>query len=163
MSVHAGVLAGLVQVLGLLRWPFAVPVLAHSGQPQVAEIVFSTLHGYLGTGIGETLGYLFTAAWTVLLLAALPGRPRWFGVLGTGSALTIVAGVFVPLGLPGADLANFAGYIAWSGWALCLAFLPARTTGLPGRSAPPRSWTSTSRATGPTSSASTSPANRSSS
>ncbi|MGW4471820.1 DUF4386 family protein [Nonomuraea sp. NPDC004354] len=130
LSVHAGVLAGLVQVLGLLRWPFAVPGLAHAEQPQVAETVFSALHGYLGTGIGETLGYLFTAAWTVLLLVALPGSPRWFGVLGMGSALAIAAGVFVPLGLPGADLANFAGYVAWSGWALCLAFLPARTTGL---------------------------------
>ncbi|MEV4897751.1 DUF4386 family protein [Nonomuraea sp. NPDC055795] len=121
LSVHVGVLAGLVQMLGLLRWPFAVPALAHAPDPQSAQTVFAALHGYLGTGIGETLGYLFTSAWTLLVLAALPRVPRWFAVLGVASAAAIAAGVLVPLGLAGADLANFVGYLAWSLWALCLA------------------------------------------
>jgi hypothetical protein len=129
LSVHTGVIAGLVQVLGLLRWPFAVPALAHASDPKAAETVFAVLHAYLGTGVGETLGYVFTAAWTVTLLIALPHRPLWFTVLGAGSALAISAGVLVPLGLPGADLTNFIGYIAWSVWSLCLAALANRFIG----------------------------------
>jgi hypothetical protein len=126
LSVHAGVIAGLVQVLGLLRWPFAVPALANSQDTRAAETVFTVLHSYLGAGVGETLGYLFTAAWTVLVLIALTGFPRWFTALGLVSALAITAGVFVPLGLPGADMTNFLGYIGWSVWTLCLAALAGR-------------------------------------
>ncbi|GAA3189838.1 DUF4386 family protein [Nonomuraea roseoviolacea] len=129
LSVHAGVLAGVVQVLGLLRWPFAVPSLTRAADPRAAETVFAALHAYLGTGVGETLGYLLTAAWTVLVLAALPRPPRWFAALGGASALAVAAGVLAPLGVPGADLANFAGYVAWSVWALCLAVLADRLTG----------------------------------
>ncbi|MEV8635332.1 DUF4386 family protein [Streptosporangium sp. NPDC051023] len=126
LATRAGVLAGLVQVLGLIRWPFAVPALAHASDRATAETVFTVLHGYLGTGVGETLGYLFTAAWTVLVLAALPAPPRWFGVLGVGAALAVLAGVLVPLGVPMAGPINFAGYVAWSVWALCLAVLAGR-------------------------------------
>ncbi|MEU7857083.1 DUF4386 family protein [Nonomuraea sp. NPDC049141] len=115
LSVHAGVLAGVVQVLGLLRWPFAVPALADAADPRAAETIFAALHGYLGTGVGETLGYLLTAAWTLLVLIALPRVPLWFGALGALSALAVAAGVV------GADLVNFAGYVAWSVWAVCLA------------------------------------------
>lgn len=118
LSVHVGVLAGVVQVLGLLRWPYAVPTLADAGS---ATTVFAALHGYLGTGIGETLGCLLTAAWTILVLVALPAPRRWFTALGVVSALAVGVGVLVPLGLPGADMANFVGYIAWSVWAICLA------------------------------------------
>lgn len=131
LAVHAGVLAGLVQALGLLRWPFAVPALAHAADQGSAETVFAALHGYLGTGIGETLGYLLTAAWTLLVLAALPRPPRWFTVLGAASALAVAAGVLVPLGLRGADLANFAGYLAWSVWAICLAIRYGRRVPTP--------------------------------
>ncbi|MFI6325566.1 hypothetical protein ACIBG8_49195 [Nonomuraea sp. NPDC050556] len=120
LSVHVGVLAGVVQVLGLLRWPYAVPSLAETAH-EGATTVFAALHGYLGTGIGETLGYLLTAAWTILVLVALPAPRRWFTALGVVSALAVGVGVLVPLGLPGADLANFVGYIAWSVWAICLA------------------------------------------
>ncbi|WP_327589171.1 DUF4386 family protein [Nonomuraea sp. NBC_00507] len=126
LSVPVGVLAGLVQALGLLRWPYAVPALAHAADPGAAETTFAALHGYLGTGIGETLGYLLTAAWTALVLAALPRRPRWFAVAGVVSAVAIAAGVLTPLAVPGADLVNFAGYVVWSVWALVLAVLRDR-------------------------------------
>ncbi|MFI7128410.1 DUF4386 family protein [Nonomuraea sp. NPDC050153] len=126
LSAPVGVLAGLVQVLGLLRWPYAVPALVHAPDPRAAETTFAALHGYLGTGVGETLGYLLTAAWTVLVLAALPRPPRWFATLGIGSALAVAAGVLAPLAVPGADLANFAGYVAWSAWVVALAALRDR-------------------------------------
>jgi Domain of unknown function (DUF4386) len=70
-----GVLAGLVQMLGLLRWVYLVPALArayadpalNADQREVQAAVFRALHQYLGVGVGEHLGYLFTGLWSVLI------------------------------------------------------------------------------------------------
>ncbi len=69
-SVVIGSAAALVQALGLVRWPFAVPELARryiaADGPDAAatrrtiEVTFATLHRLLGVGIGEHLGYLLT-------------------------------------------------------------------------------------------------------
>ena len=74
----------------------------------------------LGTGIGETLGYLLTATWTVLVIVALGRRlaGRWFVVLGGAAAGLVVVGVLSPLSLPVVDTANFFGYVLWSLWLI---------------------------------------------
>jgi hypothetical protein len=74
----------------------------------------------LGTVVGETLGYLLTATWTVLIISALGSRlaGHWFSMLGYGAAALIAVGVLVPLHVPGTDFANFVGYILWSIWML---------------------------------------------
>ena len=82
----------------------------------------------LGNLVGETLGYLLTAAWTLLVLAAL-GRAlagRWFTLLGAVSAVLILAGVLSPLSLPVIDMANFIGYVLWSIWLVAFAVLLLR-------------------------------------
>ncbi|MEO3857965.1 DUF4386 family protein [Acrocarpospora sp. B8E8] len=127
LSAPVGVLAGLVQVIGLLRWPFAMPALAHAADRATAETIFAVLHGYLGTGLGETLGYLLTGAWTILVLRALPA-PRWFTALGALSAAAILSGLLIPLDVPGTDLANFLGYLAWSAWMVCVAVRTGKLT-----------------------------------
>ncbi|MGE0025616.1 MAG: DUF4386 family protein [Thermoleophilia bacterium] len=121
LSIWVGIVAAAVQVIGLMRWPLIVPSLADDGDVDT----FDTVHTVMGTIIGETLGYLLTAAWTVLVLHALARRlaGRWFWFLGLASAVLIAVGVFVPLDLPGADMANFVGYILWSVWLLALAVL----------------------------------------
>lgn len=43
--------------------------------------------------------------------------------LGIGAAALIAVGVLVPLDVPGADFANFVGYIVWSLWLLTFATL----------------------------------------
>ena len=70
--------------------------------------------------IGETLGYLLTATWTLLVVVALARRyaGRWFQALGAVSAALVLAGVLSPLGLPVIDTANFAGYVLWSVWLI---------------------------------------------
>ena len=81
-----------------------------------------TAHQVLGNLIGETFGYLLTAAWTLLVLIAL-GRSSPAGgsrLLGAVSAVLIVAGVLSPLNLPLIDDANFAGYVLWSVWLVDL-------------------------------------------
>ncbi|GIH92873.1 DUF4386 family protein [Planobispora siamensis] len=135
-SVAVGVAAAAVQVVGLLRWPLLVPALAATvadpGATAIARAAaverFHTLHTLLGQIVGEAFGYLLTAAWTVLIVVALrrgdtahPVVHRFvLGRFSAGLALLsvplILTGLLVPLGAPGADLANFIGYVAWSLW-----------------------------------------------
>jgi hypothetical protein len=129
IAVPVGVAAAVVQVVGLLRWPILVPGYASdavSGNPAVAAAArdsFTTASDILGTAIGETVGYLLTATWTVLVIVALGRRyaGRWFVVLGAGSAALVVVGVLSPLGLPVIDTANFFGYVLWSIWLIAFA------------------------------------------
>ena len=53
-----GIAAAVVQVIGLMRWPLIVPSLADSDDTDA----FDTVHTVLGTVVGETFGYLLTAA-----------------------------------------------------------------------------------------------------
>ena len=131
VAVRVGIAAAVVQVVGLLRWPILVPGYAadaNSADPDVAQAArdsFATANDVLGTTIGETFGYILTAAWTVLVVVALGRRyaGRWFQVLGAASAALVVVGVLSPLDLPVIDTANFVGYILWSVWLVSLGVL----------------------------------------
>jgi hypothetical protein len=126
IAVPVGIAAAAVQVVGLLRWPILVPGYASdaaSGSPGVAAAArdsFTTVSNVLGTALGETLGYLLTATWTVLVLVALGRRfgGRWFAALGAASAGLVLVGVLSPLDLPVVDTANFFGYVLWSIWLI---------------------------------------------
>ena len=132
-SVRAGVAAAIVQVIGLSRWPLIVPFLADREDTDA----FETIHTVLGEVIGETLGYLLTATWTVLIIYALGQRlaGRWFSYVGFAAAALIALGVLVPLDVPGTDFANFVGYILWSVWLLAFAILIWRRPQLETRAA----------------------------
>ena len=127
-SIRVGIAAAAVQVIGLTRWPLIVPSLADDNDTDT----FETVHTALGTVVGETFGYALTAAWTVLIIFALGQRlaGRWFELLGLASAALIALGVLIPLDVPGADFANFVGYVLWSLWLLALAVLVWRQSDL---------------------------------
>ncbi len=120
-SIWVGIAAAVVQVIGLSRWALIVPFLADREDTDA----FETVHTVLGTVVGETLGYLLTATWTVLIIYALGQRlaGRWFTYVGLAAAALIALGVLVPLDVPGTDFANFAGYILWSIWLVAFAVL----------------------------------------
>jgi Domain of unknown function (DUF4386) len=130
-----GVLAGLVQMLGLLRWVYLVPALAriHADptlapeQREVNAAVFRALHQYLGVGVGEHLGYLFTGIWSVLVgigVVQATAVPTWLGWPGIviGAGLVIGSAEFLGpneergWGLAGAAIPVL--YVAWSLWLL---------------------------------------------
>ena len=133
-AVPIGIAAAGVQAIGLLRWPLLVPGYAAdatSTDPAVAAAArqsFTTAHEILGQLVGETFGYLLTAAWTLLILAALRRTIAgvWFLVVGTVSAVLILGGVLSPLHLPVVDTANFIGYLLWSAWLVVFAVLLLR-------------------------------------
>lgn len=123
-AVPVGVAAATVQVIGLLRWPLLVPGWAATGDVDA----FATANRVLGNLVGETGGYLLTAAWTALVLVALGWAyaGRLFVGLGGVSAVLILLGVLSPLSLPFVDMANFVGYLLWSVWLVVFAALLVR-------------------------------------
>ena len=133
-AVPVGIAAATVQVIGLSRWPLLVPRFAAdaaSTDPATAaraQDAFETAHRVLGNIIGENLGYLFTAAWTLLVLVALHRAlaGRWFTALGAVSSMLILAGMLSPLDLPLVDTANFVGYVLWSLWLIAFGLLLLR-------------------------------------
>jgi hypothetical protein len=127
LAVPLGVLAGVVQVFGLIRWPFLVPDLARtfldpatSEATQAAALtVFGAFHQYAGVAIGEHLGYLFTGAWTLVIAGAMLKSPvfrPWLGWVGIVSALGILVGLLEPAGFALAGTINAVAYLAWSLW-----------------------------------------------
>jgi hypothetical protein len=123
-----GVVAGVVQFFGLVRWPFLVPYLADTyldpassgATRESVAVIFQAFNQYAGVGVGENLGYLFTALWTALVAlamfgSALPFR-RWLALLGMAAAAGIAVGMLEPAGFePAADVVVVA-YIMWSVW-----------------------------------------------
>jgi hypothetical protein len=142
LATSVGVLAALVQFIGLIRWPFAVPHLARTvadpdaspATKEAVDVVFQTLNRYLGVAVGEHLGYLFTGAWTGLVgLAAIQSEQLHaaFGVSGLVLASLFVVssfefvGSFEPRGWKLAGTLVPITYVAWSLWlmAIGIAFL----------------------------------------
>lgn len=130
-SGRVGVAAAVVQVVGLSRWFLLVPGLAdRATDPSTSPAAradaihgFELAHDVLGKVVGETMGYALTATWTVLVVlgfGALVGG-RVSRTMGLTAAGLVALGILTPLGVPGTDLANFAGYVLWSVWILALA------------------------------------------
>ena len=124
-----GVLAGVVQFLGLIRWPFLVPSLAEiytdpkstQATRDSVAVTFQAFHRYAGVAIGEHLGYIFTSTWTLLLCFAIIQSDvvnPLFGWLGIIPALGVLAGVFEETGFKAAGLINAISYLLWSAWLI---------------------------------------------
>lgn len=111
LSLVLGVVAGLVQALGLALWPFLVPMLARRHAEATTDpertavtVVFETTHRYLGVAVGEHLGYLLTGARTTvvgLALVASPDASDLLGWLGAGLGVTLGVGSLEFVGRPG--------------------------------------------------------------
>jgi len=140
LSIVVGATASLVQALGIVRWPFAVPELARryvgaadgpAGEAirQAVEVTFATLHRLIGVGIGEHLGYLLTGAWTLLVAASILSTavlPGWLGLVSLPIGIALLIGTFEFVGPNEPDGWSLAGtivpiaYVAWSIWLIGL-------------------------------------------
>ena len=139
LSIVVGAAAALVQAVGLVRWPFAVPELARrylaaegpdaDATRRTIEVVFATLHRLLGVGIGEHLGYLLTGFWTLLVAASILATavlPGWLGVIGLPIGVALLIGTLEFVGpneqdgWPVAATIVPIAYIAWSVWLIAL-------------------------------------------
>jgi hypothetical protein len=135
-----GVLAAVVQFLGLARWPFLVPPLARAyadpGSTQATRdataVAFEAFHRYLGIGIGECLGYLLTGSWTILVGAAMlqsSAFDAWLAWPGIIIGLFLIVGSLEFVGRFEEQGWRLAGaivpitYIAWSPWLIVSGFV----------------------------------------
>lgn len=131
LSIGFGVVAGLVQALGLLRWVILIPSLAASYAAasatafdrDFAVAAFDLTNRYLGMGVGEHLGYFFTALWTVAIAVLIWRRWMPLGAAGMIIAVGVAAGMLEPFGVAWAGTINAIAYSAWALWALALGVM----------------------------------------
>ncbi len=145
----AGVIGGIAQMIGLLRWAFVVPVLAgiymdptaSAATKESTVVVFQALHSYAGVVLGEHIGQTFTIIWMVLISLAMFRsnlfKPllAWLGIaaaivysLAQAELLATVVPSF-PV-VPGAGL---IGSLLWLAWMIVLGIflLRAKTPAAP--------------------------------
>lgn len=135
LATILGIISLLVQMIGLLRWTFVVPILADTyvnsadmAQKAAAIVSFKTIHQFGGVILGEHLGQLFTIAWTILITVCfikLRLFPKWVNVLGIISAsiyLMAQAELFATV-MPGFPVWGMAGFMGSTLWLIWLVII----------------------------------------
>ena len=135
VATTLGVIGLVVQMVGLLRWTFVVPVLADTyvqaadaPTKAAAVVAFRLMHQFGGVLLGEHLGQLFTVLWTALLTFILRRTGHfkgWFIALGHLASATYflaqaeLLATVVP-GFPHWDWAGAVGSTLWLVWLVAL-------------------------------------------
>ena len=142
-----GVVGLLVQMVGLLRWTFVVPILADSfvnadNEPTKAAAImaFKTIHQFGGVLLGEHLGQLFTIIWTVSVsisfskLKLVPIWIIWLGYISSFIYFLAQAELFESVihEFPVWGMAGFIGSTLWLLWLILIGvtFLKADSASL---------------------------------
>lgn len=127
-----GIIGLVIQIIGLLRWTFVVPILAKSyvtGSEIIKESTkssFQVIHQFGGVTLGEHIGQVFTIFWTIMITFFFAKKklfPNWINWLGYASSiiyLTAQAELFatvIPM-FPVWDLAGFIGSTLWLIWLI---------------------------------------------
>ena len=136
-----GIISGVAQIVGLLRWVFVVPILASSyvstTNPAVKEAViisFKTIHQFGGVLLGEYIGQFFTVIWMIMMSYAfsrLRLMPRWVNGLGVVAAIIYLAAqaelfATVIAGFPVWEMAGFMGSTLWLIWLIIIGVIFVR-------------------------------------
>ncbi len=142
VATTIGVIGLIVQMIGLLRWTFVVPVLAESfvsasdeATKAAAVMAFKTIHQFAGVILGEHLGQLFTIAWTVLIsislqrLQVIPNWLSYFAYVASVIYLLAQAELFATVmpSFPVWELAGFIGSTLWLLWLVILGVIFLRS------------------------------------
>ena len=143
IATTMGVIGLIVQMIGLLRWTFVIPVLSNefvtatdSATKAAAIVSFKTIHQFAGVILGEHLGQLFTIIWTVLISAAFAELKLvsrwicWLGYISSFIYLLAQAELFATVipGLPVWSMSGFIGSTLWLIWLIIVGikFLKTR-------------------------------------
>ena len=130
---NVGIISVVVQIIGLSRWVFVVPVLAtdfvNASNPvskEAIEITFKAIHQFGGVLLGEHLGQLFTVIWTVFISSALlKGNIistwlAWWGYIASFIyflAQAELLATVIPT-FPVIEIAGFLGSTLWLIWMI---------------------------------------------
>ena len=131
-----GVIGFIVQLIGLLRWVFVVPVLARlftdpttdSATQASVSAVFIAVHQYGGVVLGEHIGQLLSIVWMSMISGIIYKSKmfsKWVAWLGWfASAVYLLAqtellATAIP-NFPVIDWAGLYGSLLWLVWMLVL-------------------------------------------
>jgi hypothetical protein len=130
-----GMISIVVQIIGLLRWVFVVPVLAadyvnssSASTQEAIKITFKTVHQFGGVLLGEHLGQLFTVAWTIMISAALlkvkfiAAWLAWTGFIASFIYFLAQAELLATV-IPGFPVIGVAGLIGSTLWLIWLILM----------------------------------------
>jgi Domain of unknown function (DUF4386) len=153
LATAIGVTGMVVQLVGLLRWVFVVPMLAtiavdptrDPAARAAAEVAFQTVHQYGGVVLGEHLGYAFTCLWMALVSVVLIRSahfPSWLGALGllAAAVYSLAHGELFATVIPGAPYwaeAGLVGSLLWLVWMAALSVTLLRAAPRAARSRDP--------------------------
>jgi hypothetical protein len=134
-ATNIGVVGLIVQMIGLLRWTFVVPVLANefvnnqdASMRAAAVIAFKTVHQFGGVLLGEHLGQLFTIIWTVMITRSFQYFgivPKWINWLGYSASIIyfLSQAELLATVIPGFPMWSMAGFIGSTLWLIWLAVI----------------------------------------
>ena len=142
VALFFGAMGAFVQMLGLLRWPFVVSILARlyttSQSSEVTkksvEVVFQAVHQYGGVVLGEHIGQVFTVLWMILISVSMLRNglfPRWLPITGfaAGFIYWLAQGELLATAIPDFpawDVAGLLGSLLWLSWLIALGILLLR-------------------------------------
>ena len=129
-----GVIGFIVQVIGLLRWVFVVPVLARlftdpttdSATKAAIPVVFSAIHQYGGVILGEHMGQFLIIIWMSLISAIIYKSEmfsKWVAWLGWITSAVYILGqtelfaTAIP-DFPVVDWGGLYGSLLWLLWMI---------------------------------------------
>ena len=128
-----GVISGIVQIIGLLRWVFVIPVISDiyvsagdEATKATAKISFLVIHQFGGVLLGEYIGQLFTIIWTIMIsyafmrLKYVPKWLSWMGMIASIIYLMAQAELFATVipHFPVWSMAGFLGSTLWLIWLI---------------------------------------------
>ncbi len=129
-----GVVGGFVQIVGLLRWVFVIPVIARlytdpttdTATKESLSALFMVVHHYGGVVLGEHMGQFLTVIWVSMISAIIYRSPlfaKWVAWLGwITSAIFILAqtelfATVIP-SFPVISWAGLVGSLLWLLWMI---------------------------------------------
>jgi hypothetical protein len=134
-----GIIGLVVQLIGLLRWVFVVPVLAQNyvaadssdALKEATLVAFQTVNQFGGVLLGEYVGQMFSILsmllFSILILNKdlLPKWIAWLGFAASGVYLLAEGELFhtVIPSFPVIDIAGLAGSVLWIVWLIALGVL----------------------------------------
>lgn len=129
-----GIVGFVVQIIGLLRWTFVVPVLANdyvtgNELTKAASVTaFKVIHQFGGVLLGEHLGQLFSITWTIMIavlflrMKLFPKGLHYFGIIASVIYLTAQAELLNTV-IPDFPYFGLSGFLGSTLWLLYLMIL----------------------------------------
>jgi hypothetical protein len=130
----SGIIAGLANALGFVRWMWLVPNLAgmyldpHATEVtrEAVKITFESFHLYAGFSIGEHFGMSLLGIWGVIISCKLLGTKllnRWLAWIGIAVSAGVAFGALEGFGIEAAGLVVALCSNLWGIWMIAAGII----------------------------------------